>query len=133
MGDPNDWMWANALAMVSRAERLHRQVFRPSVGQSAHPRWEPPVDVVETAEGVVIVAALPGVRESEVEITLDGPLLVITGDRTWPAGLRPARIHRLELPQGRFERRIALPAGRYDRVGRRFVDGCLVIQMRKLG
>jgi hypothetical protein len=39
-------------------------------------------------------------------------------------------IHRLELPQGCFERRIALPAGRYD-VRRYSAHGCLAISLAK--
>ena len=44
-----------------------------------------------------------------------------------------AAIHRLELPQGRFERRVALPPGRYDSVRRTIVNGCLFITLRKGG
>jgi HSP20 family molecular chaperone IbpA len=39
----------------------------------------------------------------------------------------------MELPQGRFERRVPLPAGRYDSVVRRFVsNGCLVVRLMKV-
>ena len=41
-------------------------------------------------------------------------------------------IHRLELPYGRFERRIELPPGRFDVVRRELVDGCLTLGLRKL-
>jgi hypothetical protein len=37
----------------------------------------------------------------------------------------------MELPQGRFERRIPLPAGHYDGVSRAAADGCLMISLRK--
>jgi HSP20 family protein len=58
--------------------------------------------------------------------------LVVSGRRVLPPELRNAVIHRLELPQGRFERRIALPAGRY--AVRRFAgNGCLVFSLDKLG
>ena len=57
----------------------------------------------------------------------------ISGVRVVPAELRTATIHRLELPQGRFERRIALPAGRYESVRRAAVNGCLVISLTKSG
>ena len=46
--------------------------------------------------------------------------------------LRTAVIHRLELPQGRFERRLPLPPGRYDVEPPAVVNGCLVIVLRKL-
>jgi HSP20 family protein len=48
-----------------------------------------------------------------------------------PPQLRTAVIHRLELPQGRFERRILLPSGLYDRIVRAVSDGCLLISLRK--
>jgi HSP20 family molecular chaperone IbpA len=41
-------------------------------------------------------------------------------------------IHRLELPYGRFERRIELPPGRYEVVQRELIDGCLTLSLRKL-
>jgi HSP20 family protein len=41
-------------------------------------------------------------------------------------------IHRLEIPYGRFERRIELPPGRYDAVRRELIDGCLTLALRKL-
>jgi hypothetical protein len=41
-------------------------------------------------------------------------------------------IHRLELPQGQFQRRVLLPAGRYS-VSRYALNGCIVISLGKLG
>jgi HSP20 family protein len=59
--------------------------------------------------------------------------LVITGTRILPPELRTATIHRLELPQGRFYRRVRLPAGRYSTVRRAVAAGCLVIRLQKVG
>lgn len=133
-GDPRDWMWSDALHMLAQADRLHRQMFRPQAspqasGQGAN--WEPPVDMLETDDEVLILAALPGVDAEQVQAVIDSGILVITGVRVLPDELRTATIHRLELPQGRFERRIALPAGRYDKVRRTSVNGCLVISLSK--
>jgi HSP20 family molecular chaperone IbpA len=50
-----------------------------------------------------------------------------------PPELRTAMIHRLELPQGRFARRVRLPAGRYSGVRRSAVHGCLAVTLEKLG
>jgi HSP20 family molecular chaperone IbpA len=38
----------------------------------------------------------------------------------------------MELPYGRFERRIALPPGRYDTAKRENADGCLLIRLHKI-
>lgn len=130
--DPRDWMWSDALHMLAQADRLHRQMFRPQASvQGAN--WEPPVDMLETDNEVLILAALPGVDAEQVQASIENGVLVIAGVRVLPQELRTATIHRLELPQGRFERRVALPAGRYDKVRRTSVNGCLVISLTKAG
>jgi HSP20 family molecular chaperone IbpA len=126
------WMWAEACEALTRAEHLQRQFFR--LGASDHqPVWEPPIDIFETAAELWIVAALPGVAAARIEITVDSGILVIAGERPPLAAQRAAAIHRLELPQGRFERRIALPAGHFEVAGRTIADGCLTLVLRKLG
>jgi len=77
--------------------------------------------------------ALPGVEPERVEAAIDGADLVVAGSRVLPSELRTAVIHRLELPQGRFERRVPLPAGRYSAVRRAVKNGCLVITLEKAG
>ncbi len=119
--------------MLARAERLHREFFRPARSASRLPTWEPPVDILETGREVLVLVALPGVDPDRVEVAIEGDDLVVAGIRTVPAELRTALIHRLELPQGRFARRVRLPAGRYDGVRRSAVHGCLVITMQKAG
>jgi hypothetical protein len=39
----------------------------------------------------------------------------------------------MELPQGRFERRVPLPRGRYGQVSRHMIDGCLLVSLHKAG
>lgn len=127
--ESREWMWANALAAMDRAERLHRQFFRP--GGMRAPGWEPPVDVLENAREVLIYVALPGVAAGEVRATIEGATLTVSGRRAPPEGIGDAVIHRLELPQGRFERRIPLPPGRYAGVAVGTERGCLVIRLQK--
>lgn len=119
--------------MLARAERMHREFFRPGRSLSRQPVWEPPADVLETEREVLVLMALPGVDPERVEAVIDLADLVVSGSRVLPAELRTATIHRLELPQGRFERRIRLPAGRYAAVRRATVHGCLVITLQKAG
>jgi HSP20 family molecular chaperone IbpA len=86
--------------------------------------------VLETDREILILVALPGVDPEHVEAVIENGTLVVSGQRVLPAELRNARIHRLELPQGRFERRIALPTGRYA-VSRFAVNGCIVLRLAK--
>jgi HSP20 family molecular chaperone IbpA len=127
-GDPRDWMWSEALQMLARAEGLQREVFRPRQAT-----WEPPVDVLETNDAVLILLALPGVDPERVVAEIEDGVLSIAGERVLPEELQHAIIHRLELPRGRFERRLELPAGRYDLVRTFAANGCLVIHLAKAG
>jgi len=126
-------MWSEACEMLARAERLHRELFRPVGSVARLPSWEPPVDVLETERDVLVLVALPGVQADAVEAAIEDADLVISGTRVLPPELRTAVIHRLELPQGRFERRLRLPPGRYSAVHRSTVDGCLLITLTKAG
>jgi len=130
--DPRNWMWSEALQMLARAERLHRDVFTPQPSRRGV-NWEPPTDVLETQDAVLILVALPGVDADKVELAIRDGVLMIAGERVLPQELRTAVIHRLELPQGRFERHIPLPAGRYETPRTGVANGCLVIHLPKAG
>lgn len=127
------WMWSEACDVLARVDRLHRQFFQPTRSRERLPVWEPPVDVLETESELLVLVALPGVDSERVEVAIDGAYLVVAGSRVLPPQLQTAVIHRLELPQGYFERRIPLPAGHYDNVERTAAYGCLVITLRKAG
>jgi HSP20 family protein len=129
--DPVNWMLSEAIDSLARAERLRRQFFSlQPTGGSREPSWEPPIDVLETEREVLIFVALPGVDPDQVEAAIEDGMLIISGRRVLPAELQDARIHRLELPQGRFERRILLPTGRYV-VSRFASNGCVGLRLSK--
>lgn len=130
-GRSRDWMWAQAVDLIDRVQRLHQQAFAPARASGGAPRWEPPVDMIETETELLVLVALPGVDLDKTEATIEDGVLVVSGSRVLPAELRTARIHRLELPQGRFERRLPLPAGRYGGVRRSSAHGCLLVTLRK--
>jgi HSP20 family molecular chaperone IbpA len=126
-------MWSEACDMLARAERMHRELFRPSRTQARLPAWEPPVDILETDDEVLVLIALPGVDVDAAQVAIEDGDLVIAGTRVLPPELRTATIHRLELPQGQFFRRLRLPAGRYSGVRRVTAAGCLVVTLQKVG
>lgn len=131
--DPTASMWDEALQLLERADRLHRQFFQPSPHAGQCPTWAPPVDIVETQCNLVIIAALPGVAAEQLSVSIDADGVFIRGQRAMPAGGDTAVIRRLEIPFGRFERRIELPAGQF-RLGQRLLkDGCLILTLDKLG
>lgn len=130
-GRSRQWMWADAIGLLDRMERLRQQSYAPSRAGGGMANWEPPADVIETEQDVLVLVALPGVDPEAAEAVIDDGVLVVRGQRVLPPEIRTARIHRLELPQGRFERRLPLPPGRYQDVRRSSVNGCLLVALRK--
>lgn len=129
--DLETWMWAEACEIVDRADRLHRQFFRPAVINVRQPTWEPPIDIYETGYEFKIMIALPGVAPEHLSVTLEGDHLMVNGQRRLPVNSE-THIRRLEIPYGRFERCIELPAGRFEIGTREFVNGCLLISLQKI-
>ena len=125
-------MWSEALSLLEQADRLHRQFCRPAAAEA--PAWEPPVDVVETADAVRVHVALPGADADSVVVQIEPGAITISARRGFPlessAG-HLARIHALEIPYGRFQRRIGLPMQELTLAARNLQDGCLTLIFSK--
>lgn len=131
--DFSRWMWSEALSLLEQADRLHRQFVRPA--QAWASTWEPPVDVVETRESVRVCVALPGVPADTVVVALEPGAVAISARRPFPLtrsqGANGASIRALEIPYGRFERRIALPIQTLNLADKNFQDGCLTLTFNR--
>jgi HSP20 family protein len=127
--NPPSWMWAEACELLERGQRLQRQFFRFGEAVQSQPRWEPPVDIVAYGADVQVTVALPGVAPEHIRVHADDGLLIVSASRPLPVQRTATALHRLEIPYGRFERRIALPAGRYELMEHAYVNGCLVIRL----
>jgi len=128
--NPATRMWAEALEMLEQADRLQRQFFQLSQ-RSAGACWEPPLDIMDTEQRLYILVALPGVAPDKLQVVTDGHMLHVIGDRPMPA-VPGASIKRMEIPYGRFERHIELPAGRLEVERQELENGCLRLVLRKL-
>jgi HSP20 family molecular chaperone IbpA len=129
--DPRSWVWAEALELLRGAEKLQRRFLALGAGEA--PAWEPPVDLYETGDGLTLRVALPGVAADELEVSIESGTVVVHGERAFPVEHQRALIYRLEIPYGRFERRVALPAGQYELVDQRLENGCLTLSLSRLG
>lgn len=123
-------MWAEACDLLDQAERLHRQYFRLGSGDAARD-WEPPVDIVAGARELHITVALPGVSPDHIQVRADGGVLVIDAVRPPPPRGQGTAIRRLEIPYGRFRRRVSLPPGHYALIEQSFSQGCLELRLAK--
>ena len=80
--------------------------FRDSAAAS----WVPPVDSFEDADGIRIIAEVPGVKPEDVKISLENNVLTISGAKQQVAEERTERVHRYERTYGTFQRSFTLPA-----------------------
>ena len=125
------WMWVEACEVLDRAERLQRQFLRyvgPGVDAAV---WEPPVDIQETADGLILVFALPGVVAQEVTLTLQATELTVSAMRPLKLSSPDAAIRRLEIPHGRFFRRIPLTGVPLKLASSRYENGCLEVRLTR--
>ncbi len=98
---------------------MHREMERllddfssrkpPSVRFS--PRtWAPAVDVFETADEVVALFELAGVKEDQLEVEIYGKELIVRGERQDVKRGISRSYTQMEILWGPFERRVTLPA-----------------------
>ncbi len=116
--------------MLERAERLHRHFFT-----HAETAWEPPIDIVESADALVVHVALPGVAAESIGLEIDAAGITLSARRPFPCRDAGSHVHRIEIPYGRFQRHIGLPlAGRYaplELAEKSLADGVLTLTFRK--
>ena len=125
-------MWERARSLLEQAERVQKNFFAPQRPGTRRPSWEPPADVFETQSEVWVLVVLPGVAPESVQVELFQNDVTVCGERALPPAFRTAVVHRLEIPHGRFERRVALPPGRYELARKELVNGCLFLGLTKI-
>lgn len=72
--------------------------------------WAPAVDVFETADEVVALFELAGIREDQIEVEVYGKELVVRGERQDVKQGINRSYTQMEILWGPFERRVTLPA-----------------------
>jgi HSP20 family protein len=94
--------------------------------------WIPPVDIEEDKENLVLTAELPGFKEEQIDIQVEGGVLTIRGERTFDDKQEGKNFHRVERSYGQFVRSFTLPNNvDRDNVKASFKDGLLSIELPK--
>jgi HSP20 family protein len=94
--------------------------------------WEPQADVAETADEIIVVVDLAGMKGDDIRVVTDGKVLKISGFRksTNPKGIR--QFYKVEIPVGPFERTVELPSPvDHSQVSARYDGGLLKIRIPK--
>jgi len=105
--------WIDDVSMMrEQMGRLldHFAGAKPPMARFSPTVWEPAVDLYETDDQLVLMVELAGVRESDLQITIDRNVFTIRGERQKTLGGSKVGVyHQMEISSGPFERSIALP------------------------
>lgn len=96
-------------------------------------RFAPDFEVKETKEGFVFKADVPGIEEKDLEVTMTGNRLTVTGKREAEMEERTDTYYACERSYGRFTRSFTLPqgAGGGDRIRAELNQGVLTLVLPK--
>lgn len=96
-------------------------------------KWRPAANIVENDTEFTIRADLPEVKKEDIEITVDGGVLTISGERRQEKSTENEREHRRETFYGSFTRSFSLPEGTDDSAIRAETkDGVLIVHVPKV-
>ena len=96
-------------------------------------KWHPEMDIYETPQEVIIIAAIAGVAKEDLDVEINRKAVKIKGlRREIPKG-RDATYRLAEIQYGAFERILFLPAAiDSDVVSASFTNGLLQIRLAKI-
>ena len=128
---PQAWLLTEAIEWLQGAGRLQRQFFQ--LGRAGDlPRWEPPVDMFGNEQALCLLIALPGVTAEDLDVRLEQQAVVVRGERSLASHLATGTILQLEIPYGRFERRVLLPYDDYRVADMVLQNGCLRLTLERM-
>lgn len=127
---------SDAPTLESRINRLFNDAltgFDWRYRESAGAAWVPPVDILEEADSIRIMAELPGVNPENAKISVEGNVLTIHGTKQQVAEEKTERVHRYERAYGAFERTFTLPATvDAANIKARYENGVLTVTLPKV-
>jgi len=110
---------------------MQKETAQPARAASQPETWcSPEVDIYETADGYVILAEMPGVTKSGLEVSVENNELTLIGRRS-PAASGGELLHR-ETRGAHFRRAFELdPAIDTDKISARMEQGVLTLTLPK--
>ncbi|MCS7237851.1 MAG: Hsp20/alpha crystallin family protein [Thermoguttaceae bacterium] len=115
-------------------EDMEREIFGGGFWPSAVGGFVPPVDVSEDEKHIVVRAEVPGLRPEDLELSVSGNQLTLTGEKREARESRSAGVYQSECRYGRFVRLVELPgAVDPEKVEAELANGVLTVKLTKLG
>lgn len=108
-------------------DEVHRLFAGEARGRGAH---QPPINVWTNEEGAFLQAELPGYSADDIDISVLGDSVTISGERKPTPVAEGASFHRRERNVGRFSRTLQLPFRiESDKVHAKLAHGVLELML----
>lgn len=102
--------------------------FMPGVGTQRYPK----INLSEDRENFYLEALLPGIAEKDIDLTVTGNTLTLSGERLEEKSGEGQTWHRRERGSGKFLRTIELPSDvNGKKVSAEYKNGILTVTMAK--
>lgn len=121
---------------LNRLQREVNRLFEASLPREEEAgefsRWYPAVDVFEDAERFIVRAELPGMKSSDVNVSIENSTLTISGERKLESEEKKDNYLRIERRYGSFRRSFQLP-NTVDaaKISAEMKDGMLTVTLPK--
>jgi HSP20 family protein len=123
------------LAVRDEMHRLFHETFgqvRADGATGVTGIWEPPVDIYETDDALVLQVELPGVAKDAVNVELHEHTLTLSGERTREPAVTGGQSHREEGRYGAFQRAFRMPTiVDQAKIQATYKDGVLALRLPK--
>jgi HSP20 family protein len=94
--------------------------------------WTPSLDVSESEDAITVRAEVPGVDPKDIDISVSGDVLIISGEKKEEREERRENYYRAERSFGSFRRSIPLPASvDRDKISAEYEKGVLTVRLAK--
>lgn len=101
--------------------------------QAAPVAWVPAFDLIETEAEYIVRLDIPGAHRENLDITLVGTLLTLSGRREFPQPEKGERYLLAEREWGEFHRMIRLPAPvLQEKIVANYQEGVLILHLPKV-
>jgi HSP20 family protein len=94
--------------------------------------WLPSIDLYEERDHLILKAELPGMKKEDIDISLHGDVLTLSGERKEDTKFENAQTYRTERFLGKFQRTLTLPVQvAADKVQANYKNGVLTVTLPK--
>jgi HSP20 family protein len=113
-------------------EQFFGSNFLPSKYLFGDGTWDPKLDISDGRKDITIKAEIPGIEAKDFDVSIDGRLLTIKGEKKQEQKEKDETDYRVERSYGYFKRTIELPAEvDPNKVDASYKRGILKIKLRK--